>query len=57
MSEIIPSAILTAFSVINLGVLVLVVKMSRDIGRINGNVRRHAEILKHCPLCPKEDKV
>jgi hypothetical protein len=57
MSESVLAIIFTAFSITNLGVLGLVVKMSRDIGRINGNVKRHAEILKHCPLCPKEDKV
>ena len=43
--------LLATFTLSNAAVLGLMVKISRDIGRINGKLSQHDNILKLCPLC------
>lgn len=51
MSETVLVFILSTFTLVNVGVLGMVLKISRDLGKVCGTVERHERALKACPFC------
>ena len=51
MSETLFIFVLSTFSLVNVGVLGMVVKISRDLGKVCEKVDRHDKALKACPFC------
>lgn len=52
MSDTVLAAILGGTALLNIATLGMLVKLSAQVGRLTGTVKRHDDQLRACPLCP-----